>query len=197
MSCLACLFLCRHILRGYHIICRFFVLVVRPLEFRVSYRDAVLLLRSTTSTARLLRVDVPASCVCVATRRCYVVLAVSQSWTAVFAVLLVERNRSVPSHRGCWFKHFNMCAYSTPIPPWSWCGPYSVCLRVTTSFLFVCRFQDWVSCGMPAGAVRVKGVLAFDEDRLTRCVRSCKIFVIYSTYVRVSFTSRTSALCLP
>lgn len=30
------------------------------------------------------------------------------------------------------------------------------------------RFQDWVCHGMPAGVVRVKGVLAFDEDRLTR-----------------------------
>ncbi|CBN73919.1 conserved unknown protein [Ectocarpus siliculosus] len=32
------------------------------------------------------------------------------------------------------------------------------------------RFQDWVCHGMPAGVVRVKGVLAFDEDRLTRSV---------------------------
>eukprot|EP00904_Undaria_pinnatifida_P002819 jgi/Undpi1/12538/HiC_scaffold_6.g02207.m1 len=32
------------------------------------------------------------------------------------------------------------------------------------------RFQDWVCYGMPAGVVRVKGILAFDEDRLTRSV---------------------------
>ncbi|CAB1102767.1 unnamed protein product [Ectocarpus sp. CCAP 1310/34] len=36
--------------------------------------------------------------------------------------------------------------------------------------LSLARFQDWVCHGMPAGVVRVKGVLAFDEDRLTRSV---------------------------
>ncbi|CAM9206570.1 unnamed protein product [Scytosiphon promiscuus] len=36
--------------------------------------------------------------------------------------------------------------------------------------LSLARFQDWVCYGMPAGVVRVKGVLAFDEDRLTRSV---------------------------
>ncbi|CAN0314857.1 unnamed protein product [Pylaiella littoralis] len=36
--------------------------------------------------------------------------------------------------------------------------------------LSLARFQDWVCYGMPAGVLRVKGVLAFDEDRLTRSV---------------------------
>eukprot|EP00752_Nemacystus_decipiens_P009672 g8641.t1 len=36
--------------------------------------------------------------------------------------------------------------------------------------LSLARFQDWVCYGIPAGVVRVKGVLAFDEDRLTRSV---------------------------
>lgn len=36
------------------------------------------------------------------------------------------------------------------------------------------RFQDWVCYGMPAGVVRVKGVLAFDEDRLTRSAVPCR-----------------------
>eukprot|EP00903_Cladosiphon_okamuranus_P012931 g12074.t1 len=36
--------------------------------------------------------------------------------------------------------------------------------------LSLARFQDWVCYGMPAGVVRVKGVLAFEEDRLTRSV---------------------------
>ncbi|CAM9589509.1 unnamed protein product, partial [Hapterophycus canaliculatus] len=36
--------------------------------------------------------------------------------------------------------------------------------------LSLARFQEWVCYGMPPGVVRVKGVLAFHEDRLTRSV---------------------------
>lgn len=51
------------------------------------------------------------------------------------------------------------------------------------------RFQDWVCYGMPAGVARVKGVLAFDEDRLTRFA----LPVLAPFRCRVAPTSPSSA----